>query len=228
MPRCGSGTCRGRGQITRPRRRLSWRRPRPRPGQRRQAWPSRRRPRPARRSRPRPRGSRPWARRSRLRADRGQRWRPRAGRTGLARQRRTAARAPRPAVCPPLRLPRLRPRRPSQPGAGAAALQARVPRARTRLRRGTEAPPAMRAPAAPGETRAAPGGRGIAHADAFRADHPRFMITVPFQRPEKIPRSRKPGSSVDGQACPALVLGQRRQYAGLLVVRDHLQPPDMS
>ena len=39
--------------------------------------------------------------------------------------------------------------------------------------------------------RAAPEGSGIAHADASRADHRRFTITVPFQLPRlrEVPRS---------------------------------------
>jgi hypothetical protein len=195
MPRCGSGTCRGRGQITRPRPRLSRRRPRPS------------RPRLSRgRARPRP----PRLSRRRRRLGRARLGRPRPGRprrpcrTGLAKQSPSAARAPRPAAGRPPHLPRLRPRlhRPGQPGAGAAALQPRVPRARTRLGRGTEIPPAMRARAAPGGTRAAAGGRGIAHADASRADHRRFMITVPFQlsvtRAENV-RDHEGGRLTDGQ-----------------------------
>jgi hypothetical protein len=186
MPRCGSGTCRGRGQITRPRPRLSRHRPRP--------------------TQPRPSGRR------RARPGRPRRWRP--GRTGLAKQRPSATRAPRPAVGLPPRLLRLRPR-PSRPG--AAALQPRVPRARTRLGRGTEAPPAMRARAALGETRAAPGGRGIAHADASRADHRRFMITVSFQLPRLAGQARPPG----GQRYP-LSLAARHRY--LVCCNDRLNP----
>src|SRR5260370_291776 len=104
------------------------------------------------------------------------------GRTGLAKEPPSGARAPGGEGGPPPHLPRLRPRlhRPGQPGAGAAPLQPRVPRARTRLGRGTPTPPAMRARAAPRETRAAAGARDIAQAHASRADHRLLKHTEPL------------------------------------------------